>query len=366
MLRYFIIVLLLFAGLLPGCQSREEEPGVVAMVNETPIYLEELEVKYDLQNMSWSSLQNPTVSRLKKDYGAILGNLIVQKLVYQALEERRLEVKPEEIAEAEAKVRADYPNGMFEQVLTEECIDLEHWREQLRSSLAQEKFFREVLRPNISLDYKEAENYYHEHLEEFHLPSRVSFLLFSGPGREMVAKAMEQYKNNKNIDQLFKNFDKLDVQDLKMRLDRLPVGWKQELSTLHSGEAGEVTKGEAGYEALFLKERIPSEVLSPAQAYPMVERMLIEEKLQEAFRKWLDEELATAAIFVSEHLLPGAESSTAEEEIEAEEGTSAEEALEQEYVNGTEEFEDLEAPGDMAVEPVSGEERQEVEPEEGN
>lgn len=308
-----LILILLAAALLTGCPSSNEQPGVVAIVNDSPIFMEELESRYDLQHLSWASAQNPTVSRLRRDYGQILGDLIIQKLVEQALQKRDLSVSDEEVARVEAEVRADYPEGMFEQVLMEEYIDLDRWREQVRARLEHEKFLREVLRPTVKLDYQEAEAYYNEHEEEFHLPARVHFLLFSGPGREMVSKAVQQYLSSQDLGELKKSYDKLTIQDLRMREDRLPVKWQQELQEMEPGEVGEVTKSEANYQALLLKERIPSQVLPPTHAYPFVERMLLEQKIQKAFQEWLDKDLAVARIYVTALLV---KDGNATEEIE--------------------------------------------------
>ena len=58
-----------------------------------------------------------------------------------------------------------------------------------------------------------------------------------------------------------------------------------------------------GYEALVYIGTIPAKVLDPTQAYPVVERELLDDKLHQAFDQWLDDALASATISVSP-LLP--------------------------------------------------------------
>ncbi|MFW5837483.1 MAG: SurA N-terminal domain-containing protein, partial [Desulfovibrionaceae bacterium] len=166
---------------LAGCESSQQAPGVVARVNGRPIMLRQLEFKYDLKHMDSVSDPVPSVEELRQEYGEILGDLIVKELVFQALEERGLSVTAEELEQAEQIVRADYPDGAFEQVLVEEYIDLTAWREQLRYRLALDKLFRQVLRPRIKLDYKMAEDYYRKHIHDFHQPERWTLFVLTGP-----------------------------------------------------------------------------------------------------------------------------------------------------------------------------------------
>jgi parvulin-like peptidyl-prolyl isomerase len=298
---------LLLAALLvlaAGCGPEGEEEGVVARVNGRPIHLEQLEARYDLLHMGWSSGMTPTVPSLKEEYGGILSDLIVQELVEQELEQRGLRVTDGELESAEQEVRADYPEGAFEEVLVEEYVDLEVWRRQLRARLARKKFLQEVLRPTIALDYQEAESYYREHISDFYLPPRIAFVLINGPSRETVEKAAALYLEKQDKDAVTGNFNLVTVQELKMREDRLPADWSSALARLEEGQASAVIADQSSFESLVLEERIPAKVLDPSRAYPLVEKVLLERKLHDAFSNWLEREMANAEILVTTHLLP--------------------------------------------------------------
>ncbi len=304
--RFFLLLflLLLWTSLGISCRSETEEPGVVARVNNRPIYQHQVEARYDLLHMNWAGGLNPTVAQLKEKYGSILSELIVTELVLQALEERTLSVSQEELDVAEAEVRADFPEGVFEQVLVEEYLDINDWRRQLRTRLAHKKFLKEVLRPRIKLNYLEAEAYYREHITDFYLPPRIRFLLITGPNLEIVEKAAAMYGSEQDTEALTQKFNQISVQELKMRHDRLPAGWLAALERLSPGETSPVMRRQNEYESLALLERLSAKVLPPSHAYPLVEKVLLERKLQEAFLKWLDDELLRADIKVSKHLLP--------------------------------------------------------------
>ncbi|MEW5772651.1 MAG: peptidylprolyl isomerase [Thermodesulfobacteriota bacterium] len=284
---------------LAACTRSPEEKGVVAKVNGRPITLQQLEMRHSFSALSGPGENNPTVARLQEEYGQVLGGLVVLELVAQSLEKRGIPVADEELGKAEAEIRADYPEGAFEQVLVEEYIDLATWRQQLRSRLAVEKFFREVLRPEIKLDYQEAEAYYKEHIHDFYLPPRVRFVMLRGPSLALVDQAVEALGQSLDLAAVNEKLPQVQAQDLKMREDRLPSAWRGALKGLDPGQASQSLADRDGFTRLILLENTPAKVLDPSRAYPLVEKVLVEQKLGQAFDAWLTAQLATADIRVT-------------------------------------------------------------------
>jgi len=299
------------AAFMAGCSQEASEVGVVARVNGQPILLSQVEAKYDLSHLGWSGSVSPTLGKLKDDYSRILSELIAQELIFQVLEEKGFSVTEDELLHAEALVRADYPQGMFEQVLVEEYIDLNVWREQLRAHLAYEKFLEKILRPRITVTAEEAEAYYQENLEAFNMPARVVFVLLTGPDPETLRQAVGLYQQEEDIKAVSRAFEGVRAQEIKVLQSRLTQKWSRALAGIPEGQATAPLEAQDGYEALVLLERRPEQQLAPAEAYPLVEKILLERKLQAAFAQWLEKELADADIFVSQRLL-------AEEEGDAE------------------------------------------------
>ncbi len=299
-LRLTLLALALLASLMACTRKSKDEAGVVARVNGRAIHLELLEFQYDLLHFEGLSGALPTVGALREGYGEILGSLIAQELVAQALEKRGQEVTDEELAEAEAKVRADYPDDTFEAMLADEFIDLKMWRRQLRYACGMEKFQRLVLRPSIHLDYREAEAFYREHLGEFRLPERVRLLVVRAPQRDQVEKVLAHYRQQKNVQALAEAVPGAQAREITVPRDLLTAAWAD---ALHGSGQGAILSGRAGFEGLLLLERLPAQTLDVEQAYPQVEAALLEQKLQQAFDAWLQKAVDGSVILVSERLL---------------------------------------------------------------
>ncbi|TVQ97591.1 MAG: peptidyl-prolyl cis-trans isomerase [Desulfovibrionales bacterium] len=300
------VVMFLVVSLLTGfgCSESLEEPGVVARVNGEPILLVEIEAVHDLKYLGLSSRHGTSMHRLQEEYGNVLAEILVQRLVAQFLDGRNLAVCDQEVEAAEQQVLADYPEGAFEQMLIEEYIHLERWREQLRAGLHQEKLIQKVLRPTVSIDYLEVDAYYRENIADFYLQPRVRFLLIQGQDRELVATALERFATETDTDMLDRRFGAVEVQVHTLREDNIPGDWQALLSGLEPQEATELlSRGPGGYQVLVLLERTEGRIIDPAQAYPLVERILLEKKLHLAFDTWLADALQYARVEVNEHLL---------------------------------------------------------------
>lgn len=298
-------LLLIIAVLMvcSGCAGEPEEVGVVARVNGRPILLTQLEFQHDLMQVDYGGGVVPSVERLRSEYGQILGDLIVQELIVQELERLDLAVSQEEFEEAEKQVRSDYPEGAFEQVLIEEYIDLKAWRQQLKYHLATKKFYTQVLRPKVKIDYKEAEDYYKKNISDFYLPASLKLLVLRGPNRQLVERAVEKFQAGNDVVSLTASLGEVSARELVVREERLPVSWANALKGVEQGQATTVLTEKFGFEAVVLLERSPAKVLNPTQAYPLVEEVLLDRKLRKEFSDWLAGRLAVAQIEISEHLM---------------------------------------------------------------
>lgn len=289
---------LLVACLLAGCfWDRPDEAGVVAEVNGAPIRLAELEARHDAGRLGIPVLDNPAVEELRTEYGAVLADMIVARLVAQELDRLKLSPSPAELAEAEAAVRADYPGDAFERMLLEEHIDLTAWRAMLAERLALEKFSRDVLRPTVRVGVPEAASYYKDHIDAFARPASVRLLVVSGRDPEAVKAALAEARKPGQGE------NAPGVAQAVLPEAGLPAGWRDALKGRKPGEASQPLPSGREYVGLMLLERLPAAVLDPAKAYARVEAMLAAEKLDKAFAAWLSETVAGARVRVNRQLL---------------------------------------------------------------
>ncbi|TIH12371.1 peptidyl-prolyl cis-trans isomerase [Marinifilum sp. JC120] len=313
-MKRILIGVLLACFMFGGCQNKNEEPGIIARVNDKPIYLSQLDYKYDLTHEGSNGFV-PSVAQVRAEYGQILGDLIVQELVSQELEQREIPVSDKEMKEAEDEVRSDYPDDSFEQILIEEYVDINAWRSQLKYQLAMDKFYRDILRPEIKIDYKEAEQYYRTHLSDFYMPAGYRFVMVKGMGKDLVLKGVELYREGLSPAAISAKLRKVSVREIWIRNGQIPAAWKTFVKDLEPGKATPVITQKKEVFCLILKEKKEATLLTPLQAYPMVEKVLLEKKLEEKFEAWLENKMATSNIKISKNLMPEVKETAPEAEL---------------------------------------------------
>jgi|GEM_PF-600014 len=310
--RYLLFPVLFFAmALLWACDRKAEPPGVVATVNGRPVTLGQLEFNHDLRAMGLVATENPSVERLRRDYGRIMAELIIRELMLDELQKAGGAVTDEDLARLETEIRADYPGELFDRMLFEENIDPQKWRESLLTRAAMDKFVSMILKDRTRVEVQEAADYYKEHVAEFQRPALVTFLLVRGPDKKRVAEAVRERDSGRTFPRE-PSPDAASIQEVRLPRELIPEAWRALLGKLQPGQASPVVQEKREVLALVLVGETPAFTLDPAAAYPLVEKALAEKKRNEAFAAWLAGAVAAADIRVSAHLVDNGDAAVSE------------------------------------------------------
>lgn len=289
--------------LLSACSTDYDQPGVVARVNGSPIFLEEVESGYDMFFFEWSEPLPPSINDMKGTYGRVLMDVILVKLIEQELESRNLSVSQDEILKVENEIREDYPDDEFEKMLIEEYIDLGYWRNQIRQKLLWEKFVNRVLMPLINVQLDEINEYYYSNINDFYIPERMSFIYMASGDMDHLKKAANQALDSNafnDIDRMRQDFENLVVANYEMPVEQLPENFNETLLTMSPGDLSDIFEEENGqYYCLYVTGYWEEELLKPHQAYSLIEKKLTEEKMKKAFDQWLREIFVDSKIEVN-------------------------------------------------------------------
>lgn len=321
--RLLVLVILSGLALLAACKDKELPTGVAATVNGSPITVRQLEVAHDADVPSWSNARGPSVVELKKQYGIVLTGLILQELVMQELVREGADVSDAELLAAESEIRADYPGEEFERVLVEDYIDLEQWRAMLRRRIALGKFAERVLRPDISVSLAEVETYYRAHEGDFRLPARVRLFVVEGEDRAAVEKTRAMLVSGEGALDAATAVSAVTIRDVLLGRDRLPPQWLKDIAGLAPGKASPVRSGGGNSMTLILSESLPERLLPITEAYPLIESLLVEQKMDTAFDAWAVRALPAADIRVSKHLVITAEDNEKDVSVSSEQALKA-------------------------------------------
>jgi len=128
----------------------------------------------------------------------------------------------------------------------------------------------------------------------------------------LVLKGLELYREGLSPAAIAGKLRKVSVREVWISNGQVPSTWKPFVKDLEMGEStSAITQGKEVL-CLILKEKKAATLLTPLQAYPKVEKVLLERKLKNKFELWLKEKLKTSDIKISKELLPEVEIKAAE------------------------------------------------------
>lgn len=295
--RYLLPALLLaFSLLLSSCLDSPILPGTVARVNGRDIYFTDLEERRASLFAGSSELEEaPDDATLASQYRYALSRLIEEELVCQYMGEQELELEEGALETEERRIRADYPEGAFEQMMLERGVSLERWRAGTARRLLVDRFLSQVLRPEISISPDEVQAYYKEHSEEFSISEQWHFLYVHAENRKEAEQALARLGKGEDAEGVQKDLI-VTIRDVQMGMDLLPEQIETALRPLKPGQASKVAGSDKDFWAVRLMEVLPATVLDAAEISKRVELALSEEKMRGVYEAWMTGRLEAAEI----------------------------------------------------------------------
>ena len=103
---------------------------------------------------------------LKEAQVRMLNQMIEELLVLQRAAELQIELAEPEVAQAIANIKADYPEGVFEQTLLEYAVSYSFWEKRLKIRLMMEKVVEREVHRNVILTAEDIATFYKENYDD--------------------------------------------------------------------------------------------------------------------------------------------------------------------------------------------------------
>ena len=281
--------------LLAACFEARLPNGVVATVNGESITLRRLQTLLDSRSPSLGVMRTPSLENMRREYGEALGTLIIYALVRQDLQRLQMAVSPVALDVAVTEVKNDYGGGDgLDKYLAEESLDPAEWRALLLDHLSMLAFEKKVLASGIRISLPELRDYYQTHEEDFQMPETQRVCLISAESRKDVEGFCAVFPGG-----MGEARKKVQLQCLNVRTGDLPQSWQKAAVALKPGQCAPPRQEDGLWRGLALIENRSPSQMNLAETYPIVESVLREQKMAEAFEAWLEKALATSTIQVA-------------------------------------------------------------------
>jgi hypothetical protein len=278
-------------------------PGDVASVNGQSISLREVEARrVSLFARRSPGDSDPDDAALQVQYRHVVRQIVEEIVVCQYMRDKGFKLSPEALEAEEERIRDDYPKGEFEQMLLEEGVNEDIWRQGIRRRLIMEQFITQELRPQISITTAEVEQYYRSRSQDFVIPEQWHFLQIMGMDGREVEAARERLIRGGNPVAAQREF-LVTIHDIRMAKELLPESLSRELEALAPGQGTKVKAHEEMFRAFVMVEKLPPAPLDAATISQRVEQAIAEEKMRAVYARWIEDRMARTDIRVASELL---------------------------------------------------------------
>jgi hypothetical protein len=164
------LILLLATG--HGCQQEPviSDASVLMAVGSREVRLDEFQRSYRVFRSAYGeeAHDDPAVERASKI--RFIRQMADQLVLMAHAHDRGVVVSDETLNKAVQDIRSDYPDDLFDQMLLENAINYEHWKESLRVRLVIDQLVRLELSQNIQITEEDIANYYRDNTIDYLSP----------------------------------------------------------------------------------------------------------------------------------------------------------------------------------------------------
>lgn len=295
---------------LAGCSCTEggrlaRKP--VLQINEREISTQEFADRLALQLKDYDALQAKDEATLARAKQAVADSFIIETLATKYAEKNNIAVTPQELDDAINQVRARYPDDLaFRRVLAQQNMPFEKWKEDLSTSLLQQKIRSHVAASNSEPTDQEMKEFYEKQKITFSRPARVQLRQILTDKEDNARRMLEEIQAGKDLGKLAQEFSLAPEAANGGKTGWIEKGTLEVFDTafkMNVGARSKVLKSPYGFHIFEVLKKEPEAHLSFNDAKAKIRTLLKERKDQEAFMKWLEQELKASKVMRDDRLI---------------------------------------------------------------
>jgi peptidyl-prolyl cis-trans isomerase C len=297
--------LILFSLVGCGEWGRRLPDHILARVNEEAITVQEFNQEFkELAVEMGSEEQSEGSGDLRKAY---LDQVIERKILAQEARRLGMGVSREEVDQAIAEIKKDYPRGGFDERLGLLGMTLEEWKGRLEEKLLAEKMIRTARQYEGKIGDEEALTYYNDHRASFKLDPKVRARQIVVTDGEEAIQILKRLKRGEKFEKLAREKsvgpEKANGGDLGYfsRGEKPPEF--DMVFTLEVGAISGLIRSPYGYHIFKLDEKIEPRDISFEEAKPRILQELKQRRGEEKYERWLRGIKEKAKVEINRRLL---------------------------------------------------------------
>ena len=304
-LKKYLYLLIGASFLLSACDILDypKEKAVIT-IGKRSITADDL--KKDIKRIAFE--MGITDIEMDHEIKPIVDKIIDDCLILEYGRNKGIIVSENELESAIKVIQIDYPEKDFKEILLQEYVDYEEWKEILRQQLLVKKIIKKASEGIAPITFSEIKTYFDSHQDEFKHPPMVKFRQIVKRNREEAEKILKRLKKGENMDEVARKHS--ITPEAK---DGGEVGWiargdleesmEKAIFSLQPGKISPIIKTPYGFHIFEVVSRRPAGLKSLPEVMPEIESKLFYQKKESFYRRWLKELRGLFSVKVNQELL---------------------------------------------------------------
>ena len=198
-----IVSALTFIFSLSACQVfNHSDQEVIITVGDTNITKAEL--RKDIVDVT--DEMGLTDNDLDFGIRPVINKIVEKYLIMEYGKEMEIEISDDELASTIKELKDDYPDDVFEEVLLENSIDYDSWKEGLYKKLLFEKITQKGIGDIPPITFDETQAYYNAHMDDFKHPLMIQLRQIVVNTKEEAEMILKHLTEGEDMGELAKEF----------------------------------------------------------------------------------------------------------------------------------------------------------------
>lgn len=304
---YLVGALLIATGLYYAvriARPRSMDAETIATVNRKPLMLQDFQERLSAIKMNYPPDQKLDLKKIKS---SILRRMIIESLILQEADSKKIEVSTEELGRYIRNIRQNYTEADFDQMLNNQFKTYDDWVADVKKKLLIEKTLSREVTERVNVSDKEVQDYFDKNYNGKTTEAKVKLAQIFTTSKPLAEQAMAELKNG------------VPFESVAKKMSQAPEAF-------NGGVVGYITKGEGiqifdkafdmkplvnseiiqsefGFHILRVLEYIPAGQLTLDKTKQSIISELAREKETTLYEQWLSESLKSARIYKNTALL---------------------------------------------------------------
>lgn len=291
-------VLVLFLSLaLTGCFTKErvilDKP--ILVINGHKISTKEFSERLALRLRTYDALTAKDEANLERAKTQTVNAFVLEDIARDYAKKNGISTTSAEVDAEAKKLQANYPDEFaFRRALAEENIAYDDWKKDVELTILQKKILAKITASTPEPTEKEMQGYYDSHKTLWNQPPRVRLRQIVLDKEDDAKRIEEQLSKGESMAKLAKQFSVAPEGSNGGDTGWLPKGTLDvfdQAFKMKEGQRSKVLKSPYGYHIYELIKKEPEGHLSFENAKAKIRAALKEQREQQVFSSWLEEQV---------------------------------------------------------------------------